>query len=220
MKTAVVMNRVLLGNDVRQNSQTKMFNANDMHKVGNEHRENNGLSTKQLASYFNLESTEELINAICLEENISFDDVKKSKRGKDGGTWVHPVLFVDLAMWYSPQLRVKIINWVLDGLLEARNESGESFKKMMSSLTKYFSDEINNPLAYTKIANQIANACQVGTDKDKWQKASEDQLKLRDKIQENVCLLADVTPNVGTCLNKSIEKALDHLRLKSEELIK
>lgn len=212
MKTAVIMNRTLLGELVRQNSQDKMFNANDMHKVGNEHRKQNELSKKQLASYFTLEATSDLINAICLEENISIDQVKKSKKGKFGGTWVHPVLFIDLAMWYSPKLRVKIISWVLDGLLEARNESGESFKGMMSALSRSFNDEVNNPLAFTRVANQVANACQVGTGKDKWQKASEKQLKLRDKIQDNVCLLADVTPNVGTCLNKSIEKAQSHFR--------
>ena len=60
-------------------------------------------------------------------------------------------------------------------------------------------------------------ACQVGTGKDKWQEASEQQLKLRDKIQENVCILADVTPNVGTCLNKAIEKAQAHFRVKEEK---
>lgn len=212
------MQRDLLGMIVRQDSKTEMFNANDMHKIGNEHRKIHGMSEKQLASYFDLDSTTELINAICLEDNLKLEDVKQSKRGKNGGTWVHPVLFVDMAMWYSPKLKAKIIKWVIDGLLSARNESGDSFKQMNKHLTKNFPKEFENPMSYMQAANQVANACKVGTGKDKWQRANEYQLKLRDKIQENVCLLADVTPNAGTCINKAISKAITHLRGLNNEM--
>lgn len=207
MKTPVIMQRSMMGVTVRQDSHTGMFNANDMHKIGNEHRKAGGMTEKQLASYFDLDSTSELINAVCLEDNLTVDDVKRSKRGKNGGTWVHPVVFVDMAMWYSPMLKVKIISWVIDGLLSARNNSGDSFKEMNKVLTKYFPKEFDSPIAYMQAANQVANACKVGTGKDKWQKASEAQLRLRDKIQDNVCILADVTPNAGTCINKAISKA-------------
>lgn len=219
MKTTVVMQRDLLGMVVRQDSKTEMFNANDMHKIGNENRKINGMTEKQLASYFDLDSTTELINAICLEDNLKLDDVKRSKRGKNGGTWVHPVLFVDMAMWYSPKLKAKIIRWVIDGLLSARNDSGDSFKIMNKNLTKNFPKEFENPMSYMKAANQVANACKVGSGKDKWEKASEHQLKMRDKIQENVCILADVTPNAGTCINKSISKAIEHFRGVNNEVV-
>lgn len=219
MKTSVIMKRDLLGLNVRQDSKTEMFNANDMHKIGNEHRKINGMTKKQLASYFDLDSTTELVNAICLEDNLRIDDVKRSKRGKNGGTWVHPVLFVDMAMWYSPKLKAKIIKWVIDGLLSARNESGNSFKQMNHHLNKNFPKEFESPISYMQAANQVANACKVGTGKEKWQKASEKQLKLRGKIQENVCILADVTPNAGTCINKAISKAITHLRGLNNEVV-
>jgi hypothetical protein len=217
MKTKVIMERNLLGMNVRQDSKTQMFSANDMLKIGNAHRKQSDLSIKQMGSFFDLDSTRELINAICLEDNISADEVKLSKRGKNGGTWVHPILFVDMAMWYSPALKVRIIGWVIDGLLSARNESGDSFKNMCSILNREFPKEFNNPLAYSQVANQIANACKVGTQKDKWQKASESQLKLRDKIQENICLIADMSPNIGTCINKSISKALNSVALLNKD---
>tara|TARA_R110002020_G_scaffold394423_1_gene604462 strand:+ start:41 stop:697 length:657 start_codon:yes stop_codon:yes gene_type:complete len=216
MKTKVIMERSMMGLPVRQDSKTEMFNANDMHNIGNEHRVNLGLGKKQLASYFDLDSTKELINAVCMEDNIQSEDVKISRRGKNGGTWVHPVLFVDLVMWYSPKLKAKIIKWVIDGLLSARNNSGDSFKEANKVLTKYFPKEFESPIAYMQAANQVANACKVGTGKDKWQKASEDQLILRDKIQDNICLLADVTPNAGTCINKAISKAMIYVRKLKE----
>lgn len=212
MKTGVIMKRDLMGLSVRQNSKDGMFCANDINDIGNMHRKGLNLSTKQIGSYFNLDSTRELINAVCIEENITIDEVKKSKRGKNGGTWLHPIVFVDMAMWYSPQLKAKILRWVMDGLLLSRNESGTSFVEMNKVLTKYFSKEFDSPIAYIRIANQIANACKVGSGSDKWQLASEEQLKLRDKIQDNVCILADVSPNAGTCVSKSISKAFIHQR--------
>ena len=207
MKTAVIMTREIMGCEVRQNHKTKMFNANDLHKLGNEHRKVLGLGAKQLQAYFNLDSTDELIKELCLTEVLKLDDAKKSSRGKHGGTWVHPVVFIDLAMWYSPKLRVHILQWVIDGLMDARDESGESFKRMNKTLARCFPDEFSHPLSYIKAAKAIAEACGVGEGQDKWQRANEQQLKLRNTIQSNIEIIADLCPNAGECLSKAIQKA-------------
>lgn len=207
MKTQVIMERKLMGMVVRQNHKTKMFNANDLHKLACEHRKAEGLAARQIGQYFDLDSTQDLIKEVCLSEVLKLDDVKKSARGKNGGTWVHPILFVDMAMWYSPKLKVRIINWVLDGLMELRDESGDSFKRMNKTLSRNFEDEFKNPLAFMKVSNTIAEACNVGTGPDKWQKATKEQLELRDAIQTNIEVIADMCPNAGECLNKSINKA-------------
>ena len=205
MKTAVVMERKLFGGVVRQNHKTGMLNANDLHKIGNSMRKGAELSSKQMGSYFHLDSTSELIKEICLVENVGVEDVKVSKKGKFGGTWVSPVLFVDMAMWYSPQLKVQIIKWVIDGLLDARDNSGESYKRMASSLKQNFSSEFS-PIKMIEVANTIAAECKVGIGKDKWQKATEKQLKKREKIQDTVSMISDLCPNIGVALNKSINK--------------
>ena len=216
MKTAQIMKRELFGNEIRQNHLTQMLNANDLHRVGNDLRKKEGLSEKKMVSYFELDSTKEFLQKLCLVENCSLDDVKKATSGRYGGTWVAPAVFVDMAMWYSPELKVRILKWVLDGLLQARDDSGESFKEMNSVLNRHFPKEFSNPISYIEAAKTIAAACRVGTGKDKWNKATEDQLKLRDKIQENVCLLADMSPNAGTCISKAIQKAKHSMRPKIE----
>ena len=116
-----------------------------------------------------------------------------------------PVLFVDMAMWYSPQLKVQIIKWVIDGLLDARDNSGESYKRMASALKQNFSSEFS-PIKMIEVANTIAAECKVGIGKDKWQKASEKQLVKREKIQDTVAMISDLCPNIGVALNKSINK--------------
>tara|TARA_R110000824_G_scaffold262492_1_gene451193 strand:+ start:378 stop:1028 length:651 start_codon:yes stop_codon:yes gene_type:complete len=205
MKTAVIMERDLLGVTIRQNHKTGMINANDLHKVGNQLRKQYEYSEKQMGAYFNLDSTTDLINEICLVENISVDDVKKSTKGKYGGTWINPILFVDMAMWYSPQLKVRILQWVIDGLLDARDESGESYKSMNSAIMRQFPKEYTQ-LKAAEVAKTIAAECKVGNGKDKWQKATEEQLKRRAKIQETIIMIADLCPNIGTAVNKAISK--------------
>ncbi len=202
------MERRLLGGVIRQNSKTQMLNANDIHELGNRAREASGASKKQLASYFHLASTKELMQEICLEEALELDEVKLSRRGKFGGTWVHPILFIDIAMWYSPKFKASVLRWAIDGLLSTRNDSGDSFKAMNISLNTNFPEECVNPMTYIKVANKISEACRVGSGKKKWERASVEQLQLRSKIQENVCLLADVTESVGVCVGKAINKAL------------
>ena len=66
---------------------------------------------------------------------------------------------------------------------------------------------MQNPIRYKEIANLIAMACKVGEGKDRWQSATEEQLKKRDKIQNNVIVIADLCANVGTCISKAIAKA-------------
>jgi hypothetical protein len=208
MKTAVVMERELYGHAIRQNSKSKMFNGNDLLKVCNEGRKIKGLEPKQMGNYMVLNSTKELIDTLCIQENIEEQDALSTKRGKYGGTWMHPVVMIDFAMWLSPELKVKILNWVIDGLIGAREESGESFKSAMSALAQGFPKEADKPNFYHAVARQIAEACRVGNDKDKWQRASESQLRLRDSIHEYITVLADVTPNAGSCVSKAISKAV------------
>lgn len=205
MKTAVVMERQLCGKPVRQNHKTGMLSANDLHIVGNMMRKQEGLTEKQASSFFMLDSTKELINKICIVENLSAEEVKKSAKGRYGGTWLHPILFADMAMWYSPEFKVRVLKWVMDGLLDVRDSSGDSYKKMASALKQSFPDEFS-PLKMAEVANTIAAECRVGNGKDRWQKATESQLSQRDRIQDAVSLIADMCPNIGTAVNKAIQK--------------
>lgn len=219
MKTAVVMERELYGSVIRQNSKTQMFNGNDLLKVCNEARKMKGLSEKQMNNYMVNESTKELIETLCIQENLSESDVLSKKRGKYGGTWMHPVVMIDFAMWLSPEIKVRILSWVLDGLINARDDSGNSFKQAMSSLSRNFSNEADRPNFYHAVSRQIAEACRVGNDKDKWQRANEEQLKLRDSIHEYITVLSDVTPNAGTCVSKAISKAVNKARAEKTKEI-
>lgn len=207
MKTAMIMKRSLNGFDVRQNHKTGMLNANDLVDAANAKRQSTGDNPKLLFNYFANDAYIELEKELLWE--LSPDEIKLTVRGKEGGTWLHPIVFIDLAMWLSPEFRVKALKWLSDGLLIARDESGDSYKEMTSALVKHYKEDFGDTKTYIKLANKVAEACSAPRGKDRWQLASEDQLKLRDKLHKNIAFLAGISPTLQECVNTAITKTLN-----------
>lgn len=76
-----------------------MFRATDIVLFANKHREASGLPEKQLGSFFNTELSKNLITQSCLSRLVPVDLVKKSVRGKFGGTYVDEFLASALVEW-------------------------------------------------------------------------------------------------------------------------
>ena len=94
-------------------------------RVGNKWRINNSLQPVDMNDWFNNKSTKEFI--ITLEKE--FGIVKISGRGRGTNTWVHPYLFIDLALALNTELKIKVYAWIYDSLIKYRNDSGDSYKK-------------------------------------------------------------------------------------------
>jgi hypothetical protein len=75
-------------------------------------------------------------------------------------------------------------------LLKYRNDSGDSYKKMAGALF----DAYPNKSKFPNYIMGVADTIRKGMGLMSWQDATEDQLKLRDKIHENIALLADILP--------------------------
>ncbi|MEY2738680.1 MAG: Pseudoalteromonas phage Pq0, partial [Bacteroidota bacterium] len=128
------------------------------------------------------------------------------KGGKKGThTWVHPLLFVDIALNIDIKLKIEVYQWIYDELLKYRNDSGDSYKKMCTSLFNNCTNKSNFHRSITKTAELIKSACNV----EKWETASEDKLKLRDKIHENISLLCDVLRDNNQAIRIGIIKAIE-----------
>lgn len=90
---------------------------------------------KQVAHYFELSATQEFVSTIMQRENLK---ERKSVfiigRGKGGGTWMHPLLFIDFAMWINPSYRYDVLRFVFDQMLKFRNDAGEAYKEMSAAI--------------------------------------------------------------------------------------
>lgn len=202
MKTEVIMKRELFGKEISQKSKSEFFSATDLVKAGNVWRIVNGYDLFSMKTWLSSKKTKEFISE--LEEEYGQCIIRS--KGKNQHTWIHPFLFIDLSLSINPKLKIEVYKWLYDELMKYRNNSGDSYKKMAGALylnasnKKQFLTDIQN------YANDIKKACKV---KD-WNEASEDQLKLRDRIHENISLLSDVLKNNYDSVRIGIKKALEN----------
>ena len=189
MKTAVIMKRELFGCEVEQNSKTEMFSATSLVKAGKIWRTTNGLAEFNLSQWLNSLSTKEFITE--LEKKHGASSVLVKGRGRGSNTWVHPLLFIDIALAISPKLKIEVYEWIFDNLIKYRNESGDSYKRMAGALFVNAQNKAHFPAYIQDVANKIRLACHV----DDWQTATEAQLSNRDKLHDAISLLTDVLRN-------------------------
>lgn len=203
METAVIMKRKLFDCDISQNSKTGFFSATDLVRAGNRWRMLNKLERFDMNDFFNLKSTKIFISALEKE----FGVVKISGRGRGIHTWIHPYLFIDMALAINPELKLKVYEWIYDSLIKYRNESGDSYKKMTGAL--WISQ--SNKSLFTKEIVDIANRIKIECNVDNWQEATEEQLKLRDKIHEYIAVFSDIIRERNNLLDVAIKKAKDEV---------
>lgn len=200
MKIEVLMQRNLFGEIVRQNNQNGFISANDIVMAGNKYRAINGMKLFDFRAWRDSGSNKEFIQ----EMKNQFGDVIITKKGREGSTWLHPYICIDLALSIDPKLKIEVYKWLFDELLKFRNDSGDSYKKMCGFLFDNCTSKTTFHKDIAKVASQIQLACNV---KD-WQSASEEQLKLRDKIQNNIALLCDVLRDNNQAVRLGILKSI------------
>lgn len=134
MKTNNVMIRPMGQFKVEQRTKDGMFNAT---ALLNQWNESSG-QQKQMVHYFDNIGTEEFINALMKEEKLKErNSVYLKSRGKyTGGTWMHPLMFIDFAMWLNPTFKVKVLKFVYDQMIQYRNDAGDAYKELGTAISK------------------------------------------------------------------------------------
>lgn len=181
------MKRDIFGGEVSQQSKTEFFSATDMVRAGNKWRVANDLGLFNLSQWLQSASTLEFIH----ELEKKYGNVVIKGRGRNAHTWVHPLLFIDMALAISPSLKIEVYEWLFDHLLKHRNDSGDSYKEMCGALYVLYGNKREFPEFISKVADRIKGVIGV---KD-WQSADEYQLELRDRIHRSIKLLCNVLKN-------------------------
>lgn len=209
MKTEVSMIRFLDGTEIRQKSKSGYFCLTDMMKVINKKRILDGLSATSLGNYFNAAPTKEFLKELAREKGI--DEKKLCAGNRKAGTWAHPYVLIDLSLWGCPSLKVRVYDWIYDSLLQRRNNSGDAFKEMNMVLDRIF--KIGGKYwNYTKVAVKIAEELDLKDIKNRWQYATEHQLKLRDILQREI--IASALYGEHNTLEECVDKALSVFRMR------
>lgn len=114
-------------------------------------------NAKKIGDYLRLKETREFVKALMKEpefkdgnsrllESGDYKDFPKSivvvTRGKNGGTWMTPLMFLDFAMWLNPTFKVKVLKFIQDEMIKFRNLSGDAYPTMCKAVKSILPEDI------------------------------------------------------------------------------
>ena len=122
--------------NVSQRTKDGFFNATALLKAWN----SRSMSERKMDNYFQSEKTKEFINTIMARENLHTPKLvyvkSRASRGDSAGTWMHPMLFIDFAMWLNPAFKYDVLRFVYDQMIAYRNEAGDAYRELSSAVAK------------------------------------------------------------------------------------
>lgn len=153
MKTNQIMIRPMGDFKVSQRTKDGFFYATGLIKQWNEQIDNQSvlntqkigsLKRKDLDDYLSNNSTKDYIKVISEKECINeYKGVVDAVRGKyGGGTWVHPMLFIDLSMWINPYFKYDVVKFVQDEMIRYRNLAGEAYPSMCKAVRSILPENV------------------------------------------------------------------------------
>lgn len=200
MKTNQVMIRQMGDFKVEQRTKDGFFNATVLLKQWNQ---SSGMQ-KQMIHYTDIEPTKEFLKALMDEEGVKErQGVLIQNRGKHGGTWMHPLLFIDFAMWLNPTFKVKVLKFVQDEMIKFRNMAGDSYPTMCKAIRSIFPDDKEFKDAIQKIACAL-NIIVYGKHEHLMRNKIGDPCKVRE--------LFELQQQVATWINIGLVKSFEQLK--------
>ena len=184
MKTNVVMTRKMGNFDIFQRTEDGMFNATSLLSQWNKKR---GLSRgKEVNDFLKIDKTKEFIAEVELRENHNTNKIVLSKKGKNGGTWLHPLVFIDFAMWLNPSFKYDVLKFVYDKLIKQRHDAGDNYISLSASGQKLKGYD------YREVAIALQWIVFGKKGKELRQSATQDQLKELNDLQTKLSFAIDM----------------------------
>lgn len=204
MKTNQTLTRQMGSFDVFQRTSDGFFNATTLLKQWNA----SSGQKKVIAHYFENEATMEFVGVIESRENFKHrNSVYLKSRGKyNGGTWMHPLLFIDFAMWINPAFKYDVLKFVYDQLIQYRIEAGDTYREMAAGIAS-----ISKRQDITRNITTIARAINIivyGKHQREIRNKEAEEQSMRDLVK----LQIKVTELIKEGFIKSYDALIDYLR--------
>lgn len=155
----------------------------------------------RLDAWLKSDKTQEVVRALESAESITSDNVEsgvfvpavKANRGKYGGTYLHPILALDLAAWLDVNLRIDIYQTYLNHITGRKSwnlkrvESSESAKLLFASIKEFIVDPMDTSgKPYQDEAwliKSIVLGSKSAVNKHAWDNATENELEMREYLE-------------------------------------
>ncbi len=170
--------------DVTQRTKDGFFNATTLVKQWNLNPDS---PKREIKDFFKLKGTKEFLNVLENDEDLKGVDSPYLKtRGKNGGTWVHPYLFIKIAFWINPKFELQVIKFVYDKLIDFRHKAGDNYRSLSASATVY--PNVSYPLLAKALNWNVFNRHEKGIR----QTATQEQLDELHKLEEQLTFAIDM----------------------------
>lgn len=160
MKTNQEMIRTMGVFQVIQRTSDGYFNATSLLQQWNT---TNADEKRDLDNFWKSTHLNKLMSEIAENElnfkSVEFTELKKvlssAARGKkNGGTWMHPILFIKFAMYLSPRFEYHVLKFVADQMIQYRKDAGDAYKELSSAVMTIVHKDFM-PRAMKKIAEAL-----------------------------------------------------------------
>lgn len=219
MKTNQILTRKMGDFEVLQRTSDGYFDANVLLSQWNTSGLRVTKRRQQMSEFTDSPKTKEFIDTILKRESHERKSVNgdlqivkevKGRMTKKGKTkdqvWMHPFLFLDFAMWINTEFKYDVIKFVYDQLIEYRNEAGNAYKEMSSSVAKLV-DKSFMPVAIQNVAKAI-NHIVFGVHESEIRNKQADETKMKELFE----LEKDVAKSINRGLIKTYESLMGYLR--------
>ena len=218
MKTNQNMIRKMGDYDIVQRTKDGFFNATHLSTQWNRKM----CTNKTIDDYLANKSTKELVTTIIEQESLNTQNsgylksgcksdesintrnlAYLSSRGKHGGTWMNPVLFIDYAMWLNPKFKYFAIKFMYDEMIKYRHEAGDEYRNLGSAIKKIVHADlmqikmkkIGEALNYIVFNNHETGIRNMHGDEQKQRELSMLEKKVSDLINEGFLTNFDAVLN-------------------------
>lgn len=188
MKTNQIMTRE---EGFVQRTDDGYFNATHLINTWND---DNPKKKKILGNFQSLKETKDFVEYLK-KEGIKKPFMSIRGNGKKSGTWMHPKLYIDFAMWVSLEFKSKVIDYVLDGLITSRHDAGDYHKEMASTIMRKYIDVYNKkPPAtlFIEESKMIKKVSGIKVDRNEMTEKELSRITVLQKVNSNL-----ITKGVG-----------------------
>lgn len=198
MKTNQLITRKMGEFDVFQRTSDGYFDANALLSQWNKSNER-----RRIDKFIDSPNTKDFINAIKDDKslwskmpNADFEAVifKKGTMTKNGRTpnkvWMHPLLFIDFAMYLNPAFKVQVLKFVYDEMIKYRNLAGDAYNDMKTAVYPILLSEFGKEGAVNKLRDlaKSLNIIVYGRHENEMRNKVGDELKARElfELEKNI----------------------------------
>jgi len=188
MKTNQILTVSFIKGEIAIGHKDHMGSLDMLFHVGNQYRVEAGNPLARQKSWLGSNAVKEFIEVVAKDIGRP---AMRTKKGVNGGTWVHLRVLIDAAMYLDANFKNEVIKTFVDSrILQMRDDSGDNFIELNAAIALKAEEVLGKPSHkghYIQIAKIIKERLGI----EDWNLAPSEALSERTRIERTMCSMLD-----------------------------